>query len=69
MILGVAIPHYHISYFATRFEALSKTEKMTFPNFLFQKRKIRQIDYFNEMLDYLRERNLDNPWMKVFIRL
>lgn len=69
MILGVAIPHYHISYFATRFEALSKTEKMTSPNFLFQKRKIRQIDYFNGMIDYLREWNLDSPWMKVFIRL
>lgn len=69
MILGLAIPHYHISYFATRFEALSKSEKMTTPNFLFQKSNIRQIDYFNEMLSYLQEKNLDSPWMKVFIRL
>lgn len=69
MILGVAIPHYHISYFATRFEALPKAEKIATPNFLYQKSKIRQIDYFNEMLSYLQEKNLDSPWMKVFIRL
>ena len=69
MILGLAIPHYHISYFATRFEALSKSEKMTTPNFLFQKSKIKQIDYFDGMLNYLKDKNLDSPWMKVFIRL
>jgi hypothetical protein len=69
MILGVAVPHYNISYFATRFEALPKAEKMTTPNFIFQKSNIRQIDYFNEMLSYLKDKNLDSPWMKVFIRL
>lgn len=69
MILGVAVPHYNISYFATRFEALPKAEKMTTPNFIFQKSNIRQIDYFNEMLSSLKDKNLDSPWMKVFIRL
>ena len=69
MILGVAIPHYHISYFATRFETLLKSEKIITPNFLFQKSQIRHIDYFNSMINYLQDKNLDSQWMRVFIRL
>ncbi|OYZ00183.1 MAG: hypothetical protein B7Y37_11820 [Sphingobacteriia bacterium 28-36-52] len=67
MILGVAIPHYHITYFATRVDTQMFLEKMASPNFIYEKRKVKQIDYTNEMINYLKDKKLNSPWMKVFI--
>lgn len=69
MILGVAIPHYHITYFATRVDTQMFLEKMASPNFIYEKTKVKQIDYSNEMINYLKDKKLNSPWMKVFIGL
>ncbi|MDP1842412.1 MAG: GLPGLI family protein [Sediminibacterium sp.] len=69
MILGLAIPHFHISYFAIRIESILPEGKMPIPIFVNQVNKIRQLDYFNEMIYYLKEKKLDREWIKMFIRL
>jgi GLPGLI family protein len=69
MILGVAIPHYHISYFATRVDTHMSSEKRVTPTFIYEKAKIKLLDYCNVMINYLKDKKLDSPWMKVFIRL
>jgi GLPGLI family protein len=69
MILGVAIPHYNISYFATKVDEVMLVEKVIPPSFVNQGSKIREIDYYNAMMSYLKEKKLNNRWMQVFIRL
>ncbi|MFW2478418.1 MAG: GLPGLI family protein [Sediminibacterium sp.] len=70
MILGLAIPHYHITYFATRIEPIIiQLDKQYSSLFEKQEKSILQSDYFNEMVGYLKEKKLDNAWMKVFLSL
>lgn len=69
MILGVALPHYHVSYFATKVNLIPSSEKLTPPSFIKEGKKIKRIDYINEMLTYLQEKKLNNPWIQVFIQL
>ena len=69
MILGLALPHYHITYFATRIDPKFHFDNSIYSSFANQPKGIKQVDFFSEMINYLKERKLDNEWMKVFLRL
>lgn len=70
MILGLALPHYHISYFASRIEPITEPLEKHISLFIEnQTRIVKQSDYFQEMIGYLREKKLDNAWMKIFLGL
>ncbi len=70
MILGVALPYFHISYFATRVEELDiRLSAIGIPSFTSQGKSIAQTEYFNEVIGFLKERKSDSPWIKVFVGL
>lgn len=69
MILGVAIPHYNISYFATKVEYTGNDENIVIPSFRNHENKISNADYFKAMISFLKERNQNNQWIEVFLKL
>lgn len=69
MILGVALPHYHVSYFATKVNLVNTDEKQSLPAFINEGRKMKGMDYIHEMVTYLKGKKLNNPWIQVFIKL
>jgi GLPGLI family protein len=70
MILGVALPYFHISYFATRIEELDiRQPAINIPSFASQGKRISQTEYFNEVIGFLKNRKSDSPWIKIFVAL
>lgn len=69
MILGVAVPHFHISYFATKVETELDNIKLPPSFFVSQANKVTQNAYYNEMIRVLREKRSVNEWIETFIRL
>lgn len=70
MILGVALPYFHISYFATSVEELDmRRSAIDIPSFMSRGKSISQIEYFNEVIGFLKDRKSDSSWIKVFVSL
>jgi GLPGLI family protein len=70
MILGIALPYLHISYFATRIEEADNSRAaFNIPPFTGQGKSISQTAYFNEVIGFLKDRKSDSPWIKVFVGL
>lgn len=65
MILGVVLPHYHISYFATKID-LSSTSMIQYD---FNGKTVSQQQYQNSVINYLNESQRYNSWIKIFIGL
>ncbi|HJV20950.1 MAG TPA: GLPGLI family protein [Sediminibacterium sp.] len=69
MILGVALPHYHISYFA---KTVKPEPAIVLPDLANVKPRANTEtlkDFISEGLEFLKKFNLYNNWMRVFISL
>jgi GLPGLI family protein len=65
MILGVALPHYHISYFATNVDTFSATLSFSISS----NNSVTPMEFNSIINNYLIELGRLNSWTKLFIRL
>lgn len=69
MILGLALPKYHISYFAKRVELDAQFSKPDLPKLESLKDGISQKVFNNDALGFFKKMNMNTNWFQVFIGL
>lgn len=68
MILGIALPYYHISYFATRIETVPEIT----PHSFFVRKADISVNTklaFDRGVKFLEKYKMDNDWIRVFMNL
>jgi GLPGLI family protein len=69
VILGVVLPHQHISYFATKVDISDVCPLPQHPEDIFAGKKISQQQFDMAVTDYLRKSNQLNSWTRIFMGL
>jgi len=69
MILGVVIPHYHISYFATRVEKMDPQAVLQNSTQTFGQDVMSQKEFSETVISFLNKLGRMNNWTQIFMNL